>query len=237
MAAFPYGLASKENQTIYSEDSVPEGFTLSDPDHLTGSQIETLYLHWRNRQQKKLSPFVILNASPQHQATVKKMSAKAKGKRKIDYVPVSSSEDERDSDGEDGVDNGEGDDVEADQEDQEENEVDEEDQEEKEMTPPVKRGPPNRKVQKIQSPKAGSSKLPPPPSPKKSMKIKRPLTKIVDEEEPIASSSKLATPPPNKSLKMKQTKNGEASKRQGTAAKKSSTLNGKTEAGGKQVCY
>ena len=88
-APFPYVLAAKENQTIFSKDSVPEGFVLSDPDHLTSSQINSLYHHWLGRQQKKLSPFIILNASPQHQ-TIKTMSKKARGKGKMEYQEVDS---------------------------------------------------------------------------------------------------------------------------------------------------
>jgi hypothetical protein len=88
-APFPYVLAAKENQTIFLKDSVPEGFVLSDPDHLTCSQINSLYHHWLGRQRKKLSPFVILNASPQHQ-TIKTMSKKARGKRKMEHQEVDS---------------------------------------------------------------------------------------------------------------------------------------------------
>lgn len=168
---------------------------------------------------KKLSPFVILNASPQHQSTVKKMSAKAKGKRKIDYMHVSTSDsdvEDEDGDREDNVDDGEGDDEDKDEEDQED--------QEREMSPPIKRGPPPRKAKKIPSstqklaeeePIAGSSKLPPSPSQKKPMKKKQPVTRFVDEEEPVAGSSKL-TPPPKKSLRKKETKDGKPSKRQGT---------------------
>ena len=49
-AAFPYSLASKEDQTIFSPECVPEGFTLSDPDHLSGVKIVALYSHWWRRQ-------------------------------------------------------------------------------------------------------------------------------------------------------------------------------------------
>src|ERR1700679_174722 len=97
-AAFPYSLASKEDQTIFSQDSVPAGFTLSDPDHLPSFKIESLYIHLLARQKKKLSPFVILNASPQHQASILK-SAKSKGKRKMDYVEVHSDDDSVRSEG------------------------------------------------------------------------------------------------------------------------------------------
>lgn len=150
IAAFPYILAAKEDQNIFSRDSAPEGFTLSDPDHLPGYKIDALYHHWLNRQQKRLSPFIMLNASPQHQSSVR-TSAKAKGKRKAEYVPVTSSED----------DEGDGD-----------NEDEDADQEEEATTLPIKRGPPNRKTQRVaeEQPIAGSSKLPPPP-PKKPLKM------------------------------------------------------------------
>ena len=92
-AAFPYALASKADQTIFSEDSVPENFILSDPDHLNGFQINDLYSHWLKRQQKKLSPFVILNASPQHKTSIRK-SSKAMGKRKMEYVEVDSNDED-----------------------------------------------------------------------------------------------------------------------------------------------
>jgi hypothetical protein len=86
---FPYSLASKEDQTIYSTECVPDNFTLSDPDHLKTFQIEELYKHWLARQRKGLEPFVILNSSPQHGSSRKSQkSAKAKGKKKMEYVEV-----------------------------------------------------------------------------------------------------------------------------------------------------
>jgi hypothetical protein len=45
-AAFPYALAAKEDQAIFSADSVLDDFILSDPDHLTSPQINPLYHHW-----------------------------------------------------------------------------------------------------------------------------------------------------------------------------------------------
>jgi hypothetical protein len=174
-------LASKEDQTIYCEESVPKGFILSDPDHLQGTQIESLYSHWLGRQKKKLRPFIILNASPQHQFSVRK-SAKAKGKkRQIDYVPVSTSGEE-DSSGDD------------------ESNLDEEDREEGQISPPIKVGPPNRKSAKnISERNEGSSKAPPtpikigPPNPKS--------TKNIGEQN---EGSSKAPPTPKKSQKMKQ---------------------------------
>lgn len=88
-SAFPFSLASQTGQKIFSTDCVPENFVLSDPDHLTGFQISNLYHHWLKRQKKKLAPFIVLNASPNHIVVAKK-SEKAKGKQKMDYVPVDS---------------------------------------------------------------------------------------------------------------------------------------------------
>jgi hypothetical protein len=50
-----------------------------------------LYNHWLRRQQKKLPPFVVLNAGPLHHGLVGK-SEKGKGKRKFEYHEVSSDE-------------------------------------------------------------------------------------------------------------------------------------------------
>lgn len=87
-SAFPFTLASQAGQIIYSVDSVPQNFTLSDPDHLNAFQIDSLYHHWLKRQKKKLAPFIVLNPSPNHTAVSKK-SEKAKGKEKKEYVDVS----------------------------------------------------------------------------------------------------------------------------------------------------
>jgi hypothetical protein len=206
IAAFPYGLAAKDDQVIYSRDSAPEDFTLSDPDHLPGFQIEALYRHWLNRQQRKLCPFVILNASPQHQSSVR-TSAKAKGKRKADYVPVSSSEDDQNSDDDDQTSDGDKD----------------ADQEEEAMTPPIRIGPPNRKTQRVdkEEPIAGSSKLPPLP-PKKPQKMNQ---KSANKDAPIHPSGPSSLPPPEI---LKHRKDGGAAKGQGTA---------KTETDGRPVCF
>jgi hypothetical protein len=125
-APFPYLLAGKHDQTVFSRDCAPEGFLLADPDHLNGFQIDTLYNHWLRRQQKKLSPFVILNASPQH-AILHKKSTKAMGKRKMEYLEVDSNDEEVET-GDEGVQEGEQGEEEVEEEDQEE--VEEEDQEE-----------------------------------------------------------------------------------------------------------
>jgi hypothetical protein len=97
IASFPYLLASKENQTVFDPECVPKGFVLSDPDHLHGSQIISLYNHWLRRQARKLSPFMVLK-SPLHQGL--DMSAKARGKRKMEYVEVNSEDEEEKSMGE-----------------------------------------------------------------------------------------------------------------------------------------
>jgi hypothetical protein len=88
-SAFPFGLAAKDGQVIYSPDSAPKGFCLNDPDHYTAFKIDALYTHWMERQRKGLQPFVVLNASPHHGMSVKK-SKKGKGKAKADYVEVNS---------------------------------------------------------------------------------------------------------------------------------------------------
>ena len=46
-SAFPYGLAAKDSQDIFSTELVPpEGFCLGDPDHLNASDVNALYHHW-----------------------------------------------------------------------------------------------------------------------------------------------------------------------------------------------
>jgi len=99
-AGFPYLNAANEDQNIYSPDCVPEGFSLIDPDHITGFNITKLYNHWLLRQKNKLEPFIILNPGPLHQAAAKK-SKQVKGKAKA-YVPVSTD----DEDGADSSDDG-----------------------------------------------------------------------------------------------------------------------------------
>jgi len=101
-AGFPYLTAAKDGQDIYSPDCVPEGFSLIDPDHLTGFKITNLYNHWLQHQKKKMEPFIILKPGPLHQGMVKK-SEKSKGKQK-EYVHVSTD----DEDGGDASDGGEG---------------------------------------------------------------------------------------------------------------------------------
>ena len=62
--SFPYSLAAKDDQIIFSPDCVPEGFRLSDPDHLTALYIKALKIYWWGWQKKGLMPFIVLNASP-----------------------------------------------------------------------------------------------------------------------------------------------------------------------------
>jgi hypothetical protein len=190
-AAFPFTLASKDDQTIFSLDSVPEDFTLSDPDHLNAFKIDLLYNHFLSRQRKGLPPFVVLNGGPLHgQSEKSKKSEKAKGKRKAEYVDVGDSEDDGEVGDEDDVDpdggveedvdgdGGEEEDVDGDGGEEEDVDGDggeedepEEDEEDDNMLPTyVKYGPPNGKGKQIRmsTPVAGSSKLPPRnPFPKK----------------------------------------------------------------------
>lgn len=101
IAAFPYTLAAKDDQQIFDADCVPEDFVLGDPDHLPAPQIYALYNHWLDRQRVKLPAFVILNPGPHHQAAeVKSKKPKDKGKRKMEYVEVhTSDEDKEDEEG------------------------------------------------------------------------------------------------------------------------------------------
>ena len=98
-------MASKDDQIIYSPDCVPEGFKLSDPDHLNGFKIGALYMHWLQRQKKGLSPFIVLKGHPHHGESGRKARrADKKGKKKADWVDVHDDEMEVDeefqSDGE-----------------------------------------------------------------------------------------------------------------------------------------
>jgi hypothetical protein len=123
---------------------------LSDPDHLTTTQIDNLYAHWLGRQRKGLQAFVILNASPLHAASIakklekSKASKKGKGKAKA-YVEVGNSDESAAEDG--NPDPGDG-----------------SDEEEERDDPPLKIGPPigSRKMpsgsEEHASPEAGPSK-------------------------------------------------------------------------------
>jgi hypothetical protein len=180
-AAFPYILAAKDGQTIFSKYSVPDGFSLGDPDHITGFNIDSLYAHWLGRQQKGLEPFIMLNAGPLHAAS-KKKSLKAKGKAKAkaqvawvncDTDDEKSEEEEEagggDSETEEGEDKSESDEKEEEEESgggvsEKEEEVDkseldekdeEDEEEEEEELPARKFGPPVGKARSL----GGSKKV------------------------------------------------------------------------------
>jgi hypothetical protein len=166
-------IASKPRQQIYSPVSVPDGFTLSDPDHLKTFQIETLYRHLLKRQSKGLTCFKILKSIPHH-GVARKLSEKAKGKKKMEYVHVDSEDDEVKS-------------SEDDQTNEEEDEGEKEDEEE-DVSPLVKIGPPGRNGQKSipnghieRTPPqvAGSSKTPLPQKQSKSEKLTGKTTPVV----------------------------------------------------------
>jgi len=138
-------LASKPQQQIYSPLCVPDGFTLSDPDHLKTSQIDTLYRHLLKRQSKGNTCFKILKSIPHH-GVARKLSEKAKGKKKAGYVEVNSDDDEVKS-------------LEDEQPTEEEDENRKENGE-GDVTPLVKIGPPGRKGPKS-SPDANIEQTPP----------------------------------------------------------------------------
>jgi hypothetical protein len=84
-------------------DCVPEGFSLSDPDHLQASNVIALYRHWLGRQRQGLAPFIVLNPSPLHGPIIKK-SDKGKGKKPQRYEDVSDDPVDDDGEEEDGDD-------------------------------------------------------------------------------------------------------------------------------------
>ena len=66
---------------------------MSDPDHLNGFNIIALYSHWLKRQQNRLSPFIVLNSSPNHgtigrEPQNSKKGSSLKGKEKMKYIKV-----------------------------------------------------------------------------------------------------------------------------------------------------
>jgi hypothetical protein len=78
---------------VYSQESAPEGFSLIDPDHLTGAQATSLYNHWLERQRKGLEPFIIINAGPLHAMPSQKPSnGKGRKKEKPQYLDVTTDE-------------------------------------------------------------------------------------------------------------------------------------------------
>jgi hypothetical protein len=187
-AAFPFSLASQDGQTIYSTESVPKDFKLGDPDHLTGSQINLLYHHWLGRQQKGLLPFEIINPGPNHEAAVKKMSAKTKGKQKLRYLDVSTDEDKDEDEDEN---------TESDREDLRGGAMD---SDEEEMALPPKIGPPIRRGKKNQSSTLQSNDAPQVTS----------SSKVDKHPAPVAGSSKLSPEKIPKKRKEKESKVGEA---------------------------
>ena len=140
-ASFPFGLASEQDQTIYSPDCAPVGFRLIDPDHLNLVQVNALLNHWLDRQRKKLQPFIVLTASPLHQQATK-MSEKAKGKRKIPYEPVSDDDDDINPDGGGSAGEGDGDEGDGSSVDSED---DQDEEGEDRRQPPGRVGPPTGK--------------------------------------------------------------------------------------------
>ena len=184
-AAFPYLLAAKPDQKIFSPDSVPKDFTLSDPDHLNAFKIEALYHHLLDRQKKGLSPFVVLNPGPLHGAFGKKAqkSGKAKGKQKILYVEVGSEDGEEDEEKVDGE-KDDTPDEELEQEDVDKNEEEEEEgDDDEEIRSVVNYGPPNRRGNPSTPPLsqvAGPSRL---PSAKHSPKKKNPKNRKAAKAE------------------------------------------------------
>jgi hypothetical protein len=128
-------LSKQPDQNIYATECVPEGFVLSDPDHLTSSQINSLYNHWLDRQNQGLEPFIIRNPNPSHRRKVKKVpKAKGKGKEKASWVDVKTDDEDVGSELDDAV-----------------------------ISPATKIGPPTKKTKRKDYPNAiaGSSKLPP----------------------------------------------------------------------------
>src|ERR1700679_821275 len=115
-AQFPFSLAKKTDQNIYSTDCVPDAFVLDDPDHIKTDDINRLYNLWLQRQSDGLSPFIILHANSKHGTKAKKPK-KGKGKQKASWVEVGSDDED----------------------------VRSEEEEEVEMEEPVKIGPPSRK--------------------------------------------------------------------------------------------
>ena len=65
---------------------------MSDPDHLKGFDIISLYIHWLGQQNKGLSSFIVLSTSHNHEMIGKKpqksVKASVKGKEKMEYIEV-----------------------------------------------------------------------------------------------------------------------------------------------------
>ena len=145
-AQFPYSLASVDNQEIYDPECVPDGFVLSDPEHIRTLGINLLYSHFIQRQNQGLRPFVILKCSPLH-TKAEKILKKGKGKAKATWEDVST-DDEKDEIDVPDKENGDGSELE----------------EEVKKSPAKKVGRQKQKVQQPpndNSPVAGPSTLPP----------------------------------------------------------------------------
>ena len=84
----------KDDQKIYSPDCVPEGFSLSDPEHLTGFKISNLYHHWLYVKKENAALLLLWTQDLIHQIFVRK-SEKLKGKKKK-YEPASSFDEHED---------------------------------------------------------------------------------------------------------------------------------------------
>jgi hypothetical protein len=169
LASFPYSLASKEDQSIYSVESAPEGFSLGDPDHIKTFHIEALYRHWLDRQRKGLQPFVILNSSPQHGSSKKSQkSSKDKGKKKIEWVDVGDDVDEMEDSEAEELDQG---DVEMKSDEQSVDQDSTDGSQISETASALKFGPPTGKA-----------------------KLIRPLTQQPEDSPPVAGPSKLPLP-------------------------------------------
>jgi hypothetical protein len=187
-AGFPYLIASKRGQKIFSPDSVPKGFVLSDPDHLKAFKINELYSHWLMRQSKGLSPFIVLHSIPQHGVAPKK-SGDVKGKKKAEWVNVDTDDDNQGS-------KSSGDDEKNQNPD--ETEVD---SDEGEISPDAKFGPPravakkttSSVTQKNKTPAevAGTSKVPSLDNVSKSKTNEAPKLGEVAAEKSTRSKSKL----------------------------------------------
>ena len=128
-ASFPFRLASKEDQKIFSPDSVPDNFILSDPNHLGVPQINSLYNHWLEKQCKGHPPFIMINASPLHAHLTSKSSKVKERKKKMEYVPLGSDDES----------------VKGDEEDVGDDDDDVQKDEAEDILKAVKRGPPTKK--------------------------------------------------------------------------------------------
>jgi hypothetical protein len=93
-------LASKEDQTIFYPDCVPDGFVLSDPDHLKAVQIEAIIQTLAPTSTEETPSLHCPQRWPSTPGIGSK-SAKAKGKRKMDYQELSSDDEGVELEGED----------------------------------------------------------------------------------------------------------------------------------------